>query len=160
MIRSVGPFDGWLRGAIIACKYHGEWGRVADLGSLLAEVCGTLPPFDALVPVPLHPSRQRHRGFNQSLLLADRVGEILNIAVEENVRRVRRTESQVPLAADERLVNVTGAMAISPGSLVAGRAFVLVDDVITTGSTLAACAAVLLQAGATSVNAATFCREL
>ncbi len=159
-VRSVGPFAGWLRGAVIQCKYHGEWGRISELGSLVAEVCEVMHPIDALVPVPLHPARLRQRGFNQSLLLARRAAEILNVPVEEHLLRTRRTDAQVHLAADERVKNVMGAMALRPGSTIAGRTFVLIDDVITTGSTLAACAQVLSQGGAQHSKAATICREM
>lgn len=159
-VRSVGPFEGWLQGAIIGCKYHGEWARTAELAPLLAEVCASLPPIDALVPVPLHPSRLRQRGFNQSLLLARCAANDLKMPVEELVLRTRRTDSQTQLSADDRGRNVEGAMAVGPGGAVAGRSFVLIDDVITTGSTLAACATVLRDAGARSVMAATVCREL
>lgn len=117
-------------------------------------------PIDALVPVPLHPARLRQRGFNQSLLLARRAAEVLNVPVEEHLLRTRRTGAQVHLTADERVTNVMGAMALRPGSSIAGRTFVLIDDVITTGSTLGACAAVLSQGGAQQVKAATICREL
>jgi ComF family protein len=127
---------------------------------MVADVCETLRPFDALVPVPLHPSRLRQRGFNQSLLLARRAADSLHAPVEEPLLRTRRTDSQVRLSAEERLHNVMGAMAVNPGSRISGRTFVLVDDVVTTGSTLAACAAVLSREGAQSVKAATFCREL
>ena len=159
-IRSVGPFEGWLRGAVIQCKYHGEWARISDLATLLAEVCQTLPEFDAIVPVPLHPVRLRQRGFNQSLLLARGAARTLHAPVEEAVFRTRRTDAQARLSADERLRNVMGAMAVKPGSRIGGRSFLLIDDVITTGSTLAACAHALTQAGARSVMAGTVCREL
>lgn len=159
-IRSVGPFDGWLRGAVIQCKYHGEWARVSGLAPGLAAACETLRPFDFLVPVPLHPTRMRQRGFNQSLLLARGVSDILQMPVEECIVRARRTDSQARLAAGERWQNVEGSIAVKPGSEIAGRAYVLIDDVVTTGATLAACAAALKQAGAASVMAATVCREL
>lgn len=159
-IRSVGPFTGWLRGAVIQSKYHGEWARISQLAPLLADVCQSLGPCDALVPVPLHPSRVRQRGFNQSLLLARGVAKAWRIPVEECVVRTRRTGSQTRLTADERFKNVLGAMAIAPESEIADRTFLLIDDVVTTGSTLAACAAVLTRAGARSIKAATICREL
>jgi ComF family protein len=149
-----------LRGAVIQTKYHGEWARIAELGPMVAGVCETLRPFDALVPVPLHPARLRQRGFNQSLLLARRAADFLHVPVEENLLRTRRTDSQVRLSANERLQNVMGAMEVQPGSKIAGRTFVVIDDVVTTGSTLAACAAVLSREGSQSVKAATFCREM
>jgi predicted amidophosphoribosyltransferase len=80
--------------------------------------------------------------------------------MEEVLRRTRATDAQVHLDAETRLSNVRGAFAVVPGVGVEGRTFVLVDDVITTGSTLAACAAALVTAGATSVSAVTVAREI
>ena len=82
-MRSVGPFDGWLRGAVVQFKYHGEWARAAHLGEHLAAAVAHLQQVDALVPVPLHPARLRQRGFNQSLLLAERAGDLLGLEVKE-----------------------------------------------------------------------------
>jgi ComF family protein len=113
-----------------------------------------------LTPVPLHPSRLRQRGFNQSLLLAREVGRTQSIPVVEALIRTRRTNSQVRLGAAERAGNVAGALAVLPGQMVTGRSFLLVDDVITTGATLGACASALLDAGASSVSALTVAREM
>ena len=159
-IRSVGPFDGWFRGAVIQCKYHGEWARTAALGPLLAEICDSLRPFDALVPVPLHRSRLRQRGFNQSLLLAREAAKSLHVPVEEVLVRIQRTDPQVHLSAAERRRNLMETMAVRPGSRIEGRTFVLIDDVVTTGSTLNACAAALKNGAALSIKAATVCREV
>ena len=159
-IRSVGPFEGWLRGAVIQCKYHAEWARIPELAPLLAESCKTLPEFDVVVPVPLHPSRLRQRGFNQSLVLARGAAETMHAPVEQVVFRTRRTDAQARLSADERRRNVMGSMAVEPGSRIGGRSFLLIDDVVTTGSTLGACADALIEAGAQSVMAATLCREV
>lgn len=82
------------------------------------------------------------------------------IPVESCLVRTRRTDSQTQLTAEERGRNVMGAMALAADCTIADRRFVLIDDVITTGSTLAACAAILEQAGARWVKAATICREL
>ena len=134
---------------------EGVWSGAATGGGL-----DTLHPFNALVPVPLHPSRLRQRGFNQSLLLANGVAEVLQLPVEACLLRTRRTDSQTRLQAEERQTNVSGAMAVKQGSQIAGRTYVLIDDVITTGATFAACASTLMQAGASSVKAATICREM
>ncbi|MBA3449692.1 MAG: ComF family protein [Chloroflexia bacterium] len=102
----------------------------------------------------------RHRGFNQSSLIAQHVGRILNVPVDSILIRTRRTEAQVRLGAAERYTNVRGAIETQPNSAVVGRSFVLVDDVVTTGSTLSACASALVQAGALSVKALTVAREM
>jgi competence protein ComFC len=115
---------------------------------------------DALIPVPLHAARLRQRGFNQSLLLAQHAGELLGIEVKEALIRTRRTDAQVNLGSAQRTINVAGAFALKPGFPMAGLSIVLIDDVITTGSTLSACAEALLSAGATSVKAATLAREI
>jgi competence protein ComFC len=159
-VRSVGPFDGWLRGAVVQFKYHGEWARAAHLAEPLATTIIHLQRVDALIPVPLHPTRLRQRGFNQSLLLAQQAGGLLGVEVREALIRTRRTDAQVNLGAEQRMANVAGAFAVRPDILVAGRSVVLVDDVVTTGSTLSACAAALIGAGAASVKAASLAREM
>ena len=159
-VRSAGPFDGWLRGAIVQFKYHGEWARAAHLGRLLAIAVEQLQPVDALIPVPLHPTRLRQRGFNQSLLLARHAGDMLTLDVVEALTRTRRTEAQVNLGAEQRKANVAGAFAARPNTSVADLSVVLVDDVVTTGSTLSACAKELIGAGAKSVKAVSLAREI
>jgi ComF family protein len=159
-VRSVGPFDGWLRGAIVQFKYHGEWARAAHLGEPLAATIAHLQQVDALVPVPLHPSRLRQRGFNQSLLLAQQAGGLLGVEVKEALIRTRRTDAQFHLGAEERKTNVAGAFVVQPHIPIAGLCLVLIDDVVTTGSTLSACADALVAAGAASVMAASLAREL
>ena len=115
---------------------------------------------DALIPVPLHAARLRQRGFNQSLLLAQHAGDLLGIEVKEALIRTRRTDPQVNLGSEQRTINVAGAFAVQPSFPVADLSIVLIDDVITTGSTLSACADALICAGATSVKAATLCRDM
>jgi competence protein ComFC len=159
-VRSVGPFDGWLRGAVVEFKYHGEWARAAQLGTPLATTVASLQGVDALVPVPLHSSRLRQRGFNQSLLLAQYAGDLLRVEVKDALVRTRRTDAQVNLGAELRMANVAGAFAVQPNASVAGLSVVLIDDVVTTGSTLSACAEALLSVGATSVKAASLAREM
>jgi competence protein ComFC len=158
--RSVGPFDGWLRGAIVHLKYHGEWDRAEDLSRRVCSVICDMTPCDAVVAVPLHPSRLRQRGFNQSQVVAEHVGRMLELPAQQPLQRTRRTTPQVTLDAAGRRSNVANAFIMRPGANVAGRSILLIDDVITTGSTLAACAEVLLAAGARSVEAATLAREL
>jgi ComF family protein len=159
-VRSVGPFDGWLRGAVVQFKYHGEWARTAHLGVLLASSVAHLERVDTLVPVPLHPTRLRQRGFNQSQLLAQFAGDRLGVEVSDALIRTRRTDAQVTLGAEQRKANVAGAFTIKPNIVVAGLSIVLIDDVVTTGSTLSACAKELIGAGAVSVKAVSLAREM
>jgi ComF family protein len=115
---------------------------------------------DALIPVPLHSSRLRQRGFNQSLLLAQQAGGLLGVEVKEALVRTRQTDSQINLGAEQRIANVAGAFAVQPHIRLADLSIVLIDDVITTGSTLSACAEALINAGVSSVKAASLAREM
>jgi ComF family protein len=155
----LGPFDGWLRDSILSFKYHDEWARTEHLGLELARVVGPMQPVDALTPVPLHRSRLRARGYNQSALLAAVVAETLNLPVVEAVVRTRATAQQTRLSGPERTANVAGAFALSPGFDLSGANVVLIDDVVTTSSTLNACAQVLTDNGAVMVRAATLARQ-
>jgi len=109
---------------------------------------------DVAVPVPLHRSRQRSRGFNQAADLARHLG----LPVRAALRRVRATPSQTDLPAARRHANVRDAFAMRRGQDVRGLRIVLVDDVCTTGATLEACARVLRDGGATQVSALTAAR--
>ena len=157
-VRSAAGFDGWLRPAILSFKYQEERARDEHLGDVLAGVLVGLGTIDALVPVPLHPTRLRQRGYNQSALLARRAGRALGIPVLDAVRRLRPTPQQVGLGADARRANVAGAFAA--GGELSGARLVIVDDVITTGSTLGACAIALRSSGALEVRGASLAREL
>jgi ComF family protein len=116
----------------------------------------TLRDAACVVPVPLHPWRRFRRGFNQAADLAHALG----VPVGNILRRRRRTTTQTDLPEAERHTNVLGAFAVRRWSQrrIEGRTIVLVDDVSTTGATLDACAAVLLQAGAKDVRALTAAR--
>lgn len=115
----------------------------------------------ALVPVPLARERHRERGYNQSELLARVVGRCWSVPVWMDVlQRRRRTKTQTRLTPGERLANVAGAFALAPGAetRLRGAHLVLVDDVITTASTLNACAEVLYDHGARIISYVTFGR--
>lgn len=147
-----------------ALKYRG-WTVVA---SAMAERMSRLsfPPDvveerAALVPVPLASARQRERGFNQSALLARSLGERWRMpAWEHTIERVRATRTQTRLTPEDRRSNVGGAFRSSRGARaeLRGRHIILVDDVVTTGATLGACAAALLDGGARIVSFVTFGR--
>src|SRR5947199_2869258 len=114
---------------------------------------------DALVPVPLHWRRLWARRFNQSAALATIVSQLTGIPVErEALARIKPTIQQVGLSASERALNVQGAFAVKDRSRVAGRQLVLIDDVLTSGATLDACARALNRAGAAAVDVLVFAR--
>jgi ComF family protein len=116
---------------------------------------------DALVPVPLHWRRLWARRFNQSAALAFAIGRAAHLPVlTDSLKRVRATPQQVGLDKSERAENVSGAFRVPPERKpdVAGRRLILVDDVLTSGATVEACARALLRAGAAHVDVLTFAR--
>ena len=140
-------------------KYHGHIGHARVLGVLLAqrvqEIGGELPRL--LVPVPLHPARLRERGFNQAFAIARHAGRVLGIPhARRSLRRVRDTPSQTTLDVAQRHRNVRGAFALAETSsgqrLREAGHVAIVDDVMTTGSTLREVRALLLNAGVSRVD--------
>jgi len=105
-----------------------------------------------LAPVPMHPRRRRERGYNQSELLAEEMAGVLGMPLNTKaLRRARDTEQQALLSAEERHSNVKGAFAIRPPDFFKSKNVLLIDDVLTTGSTVNACAEALKAAGAVRV---------
>lgn len=105
--------------------------------------------FIGLVPIPLHPARHRARGFNQSELIARRISKVTGIPVERCIRRVVHNAPQAHMPHDlSRAENVKGIFQIIPGVSLKGRDFIVIDDVVTTGSTVTEAAGVLKAAGA------------
>jgi len=147
--------DALARDLVLALKYRGH----RHLAPILADIAAQCAPAggEIVVPVPLHPTRRAERGFNQSELLAREIGARLGtpLAVDALTRQ-RETPSQTGLSAKEREANVRGAF-VAPTRL-DGRSVLLVDDVCTTGATLAACARTLKRAGAARVLAVTVTR--
>ena len=116
--------------------------------------------WDAIVPVPLHPKKLREREFNQAEILARRLGQAAEIAVETKmVQRVVATMTQTLLSRERRAANMHNAFTAT-GARVAGRRFIVVDDVLTTGATTSACARALRAAGAAEVGVWTVARGL
>ncbi len=114
--------------------------------------------FDLIIPVPLHPARQRERGFNQAELLAELLAESTNLPMRNALERTRYTTTQTAYDRAERMENLHGAFRLRKNRDVRGLHVLLIDDVLTTGSTLSECARVLRKAGAISVHAATAAR--
>ncbi len=114
--------------------------------------------FDLIVPVPLHPARERERGFNQARLLAESLSAEISLPSRLVLERVRYTTTQTALDRSERMENLHNAFRLRKNANVRGLRVLLIDDVLTTGSTLSECARVLKRAGAISVHAATAAR--
>ena len=114
--------------------------------------------FHVVVPVPLHPARQRERGFNQATLLAQLLSAHAAIPCRPLLKRIRYTTTQIALDRSERMENLHNAFRLRKNADVRGLRMLLIDDVLTTGSTLSECARVLKRAGAKSVHAATAAR--
>lgn len=159
-VAAVGPYTGTLQRAIRRFKHHGQFPLELPLGRLLTEAAargggGVCP--DLLVPVPLHIGRLRRRGYNQALQLARQLGRQFDIPVDPFLlRRQRATASQQGLDADARSRNLVGAFTVSRP--VTGEHILLIDDVMTTGTTIRECAAALKAAGAAVVDVAVLAR--
>jgi ComF family protein len=171
-----GSYDGGLRELVHLLKYNGVRPAANVLGRMLAEALAALEPsfeqaglFDrgriAVIPVPLHKSKRRQRGFNQSELIA-RAGLKVYSArqrlqlIPDLLLRTRDTHSQIGLTSHQRRENLRGAFAVARAPEVTGREVILVDDVYTTGTTATECARVLRRAGASRVWVATVARTL
>ena len=116
---------------------------------------------DAIVPVPLHPRKQRHREFNQAEYLAAGVSRAVNVPVlKRNLRRVKDTSTQTKLDAESRMKNLRDAFAVRDETAFKGKRLVILDDVFTTGATMDSCAKVLKSAGASEVVAFTVARGI
>jgi len=159
-IRSAFLFEDEIRELIHALKYRGGRAVAAALGGPMArawEAYGMRG--ELLIPVPLHPRRERKRGYNQALLLAQALSRHVGVPVAPHVlRRVRNTVSQTHLDLEGRRRNVADAFAVAAGLQLEAYRVTLVDDVATTGATLNACAQALLQAKARAVEAFTLAR--
>jgi ComF family protein len=143
-------------------KYGGKTYLRRPLAILIAEkifseTTDSTP--DIIIPVPLHSKRLRQRGFNQAILIGELVSKKLQIPLARHLlKRIRWTEPQVTLSADKREANVRGAFSITPGADIKGKRVMLLDDVMTTGSTVSECSKVLKRAGAAGVVVVTAAR--
>jgi ComF family protein len=158
------PFNGLVRRALHELKYSGEQRLARPLGEAIARRWRRAGAGgDVLVPVPVHPDRARRRGYDQAELIATAAAAQLGLPCAPILERARATIAQFDLDRSERATNVAGAFRLKAGSggtrPLIGRWIILVDDVVTTGATLAACAEPLLDAGAIGVSAITVARE-
>src|SRR5262245_10108548 len=156
------PFSGVVRRALHALKYAGERRLAHPLGLAIADRWRRAGAGgDVLVPIPVHASRRRERGYDQAELIAEVAGAALRLPWSPALVRDRATAPQYQLDRRHRAANVEDAFAVRPdtASAIAGRWVVLVDDVVTTGATLVAGATALLELGAVAVSAVTVARE-
>lgn len=162
--QTLGRYGGRLRDAIHRFKYDGKTALALPLGKLLADSLDAPPSpllrssqgesltFDVVVPVPLHPARYRQRGFNQSELLAKIVAQQRGWLLDtQGLQRVRRTRPQANLVRTDRVHNVLDAFTCQPLQRYAGKSVLIIDDVLTTGSTMREVARTIQEAGAERV---------
>jgi len=165
--RSAAYYEGPLAEAIRRFKYHSQIVLAKPLGALMVEVLASSAGrdldamrVDVVCPVPLHRSRLRERGFNQSELLAQAISQATERPLRSLLERTRPTLPQVDLPVGSRAQNVRGAFAPRLQEVIAGQRVLLIDDLFTTGATLTECARVLRQAGAEEVRVFTLARAL
>ena len=158
--RACGFYEGALRASILELK------REPHVASRLVRLIFTaqrrepLNSANLIIPVPLHPEREGERGFNQALLLARELARLSGLALDEHsvVRRVHTERHRAGMDAKARRQSVSEAFAVRHPKLVTGQRVLLVDDVLTTGATVSACAAALKEAGAEEVSVMTLAR--
>lgn len=146
---SLGVYSGAWKQYIHKVKYGNQPYLLSALEPVLtAWLVACLPPPDLIVPVPMHELRLAERGYNQAEVLASVIGRSLGIPQRSLLLRQRDTAAQSALGRQERLHNVRGAFAAGQSTAIAGYRIWLVDDVITTGATVAECAGILKAHGA------------
>ena len=163
-VRAAGMYDGLMKEALHLFKYSGRIALSRPMGGLMLDAYRryfTDLHQPLLIPVPLHPSKLKHRGFNQSFLLArefhrcavSQQGRTAGFSIDcRSLVRIRKTPSQTDFAGEQRKRNVKDAFDVTKPARFRGRCIVLVDDVYTTGATCSEAACTLLKAGAGTVD--------
>lgn len=151
--------EGLLQHLLHKLKYEDRKDVGAYLGTQLGYdllQVGWAKGIDAIVPVPLHPKKEAIRGFNQATVIAGAMGEVLKLPVlADTVKRTRFTETQTQKTREERMENMQGAFEVVDEAAISGKHILLIDDVLTTGATLEACALSLLAVRGVKLSIAT-----
>ena len=147
-------YDGKIRDTIHRFKFSGMMEIAPYLAEAMiypiTESCKALQ-LDFITAVPLFKKRLKRRGYNQAELLGREVGKLLKVPYEETLLKIKDNRAQHTLSRKERIDNVKGVYRVLPGCPVSGKSILLIDDVVTTGSTITECAKMLLAAGADTV---------
>jgi len=164
-IRSCRSYNGLIEICIKQFKYHNRKGMVRVFRDLAQDYLFQKPieprTVDIMIPVPLCAARYRKRRYNQSGLIAWMLSGFLSVPVRaHNLIKTKNTPAQIGLSRNERINNIQDSFSTVKPSLLAGKSILLVDDVMTTGTTLDACAEELLRAGARKVTGFTLARTL
>ena len=158
--RACGFYEGALRASVLELKREPH--VAARLARLMFAALRREPINSAnlIIPVPLHPSRERERGFNQAVLLARELARLSKLPLDEHsvIRRVHTERHRAGMDARSRRESVANAFTVRHADAIAAKRVLLIDDVFTTGATVSACAAVLTQAGAAQVLVLTIAR--
>lgn len=158
--RAGGLYEGALRASVLALKREPDVARRLIETLQQTQARAPLADADLIVPVPLHGSRERERGFNQAIVLARELARATRLPIDEHtlVRRVHTERHRAGMDARARRDSVAGAFEVRQAKTIAGRNLLLIDDVFTTGATVSECAAVLKSAGAAEVYVLTIAR--
>src|SRR5687767_4040084 len=158
--RACGLYEGALRASILSLKRESTVARRLVETLKQTQQRAPLAEADLIVPVPLHASRERERGFNQAVVLARQIARATKLPIDEYslVRRIHTERHRAGMDARARRDSVEGAFEVRRPEPIAGRRVLLIDDVFTTGATVSECAAVLKSAGAADVYVLTIAR--
>ncbi len=151
---------GKLKEIILLCKFHNlpilAEGLAKFALNTLAHEDALWWELEAIVPVPLHPKRERERGYNHAQMIAKKLAEYRDVQLlDKQLVKVKNVPPQMSLAMEDRLRSVKGAFAVNKREEVKDKVILLIDDVFTTGATVGECSRLLLQAGAREVRALT-----
>ncbi len=160
---NVSPFyyEEPIRGAIHKYKFQGVKNFCAPFGFYIAQALKEsvdISKIDYITSVPLHISRKKERGFNQSESFAREIAKLTGIPYIETLRKVKKNKVQHELSLAERIENVKGVYEVVDKALVEGKTLILCDDILTTGNTMGECANMLFNAGVKEVIGATIAR--